>query len=207
MDGAVDSAGRSKSTWRSGGGRPLDASGVARVDDVTEILRREHRLLDSLLFRLTEIRSLAAEGEARFLAWAAADVEKAAEAVRECELRRASAVQDAQRQLGAASETLTLAELIERAPAPYANVLAEHGVTLRRVLDEIEAVAADGRELAEAGLARVAAEQAAMDASGSGGDADLTGMGLDLEMADLAYSAALVAASWFPLPALRDFLA
>jgi hypothetical protein len=113
-------------------------------------------------------------------------------------------VQRAQAELGAAGETLTLAELIERAPAPYANVLGEHGVTLRRVLDEIETVAAEGREQAEAGLARVAAEQAAMNASG--GDADLTGMGLDLEMADLAYSAALVATSWFPLPALRDFL-
>ena len=206
MDGAVDSAGRSESTSRRGASRPLDASGVARVDDVTEILRREQRLLDSLLFRLTEIRSLAAEGEARFLAWAAADVERAAEAVRECELRRASAVQRAQDELGAVGDVLTLAELIDRAPEPYGNVLAEHGVALRRVVDEIEAVATDGRELAEAGLARVAAEQAAMNASG-GGDADLTGMGLDLEMADLAYSAALVAVSWFPLPALRDFLA
>ena len=180
------------------GGR-LDAGGVARVDDVTEILRREHRLLDTLLFRLIEIRSLVAEGEARFLAWAAADVERVAEAVRECELRRASAVQQV------AGAPLTLAELVERAPAPYGNVLAEHAVTLRRVVDEIEAVAAEGRELAEAGLARVAAEQAAMSAAE--GDVDLTGMGLDLEMADLAYSAALVALSWFPLPALRDFLA
>ena len=59
------------------------------MEDLLGVLGRERQVLENLLFRLLEARSLLATHETRFLHLAAEDVEAAAERVREVELRRA----------------------------------------------------------------------------------------------------------------------
>ncbi|MER3405777.1 MAG: hypothetical protein C4289_11985, partial [Chloroflexota bacterium] len=62
------------------------------MDELAGVLGRERRLLEVLLYKLVVCRQLLACGEARFLAWAAAEVERAVEKVREAELLRATLV-------------------------------------------------------------------------------------------------------------------
>ena len=58
------------------------------MEELTTIVRRERWLLGILLFRLTELRQLEAANEARFLPWAAAEVDDAIARVREADLMR-----------------------------------------------------------------------------------------------------------------------
>ena len=58
------------------------------MDELVGLLTRERLLLDRVLFRATELR-LVLGSDARFVAWASADLTKAADALRDAELRRA----------------------------------------------------------------------------------------------------------------------
>src|SRR5687768_6069559 len=107
------------------GGRPRRP-----MENLSEILQRERRVLDQLLFRLIEVRLLLDAQETRFLPWAAADVERTAEAVRETELRRTAAVDDVVRRLGGVDGPVTLGALVERADPVMQDLLAEHRVAL-----------------------------------------------------------------------------
>lgn len=125
--------------------------GVA-VDELVDVLSRERGLLENLVFRLIEARGLLATGEARFLGWAASDIEAASAAVREVELRRATVLID----LGWDGPP-TIAVLVSTAHEPWRSLLDDHRVALGRLAGEVGAALEATHELAAAGLERVLA--------------------------------------------------
>ena len=93
-----------------------------------EVLARERRALEQLLFRLHHTRGVLAADDERFLAMAADELECAAETVRELEAARAR-VCDA-----------PLKDLVDGAPEPYGALLLEHRAALGRLAGEVGAL-------------------------------------------------------------------
>ena len=130
---------------------PVGAEG-SEVDELLDVLGRERVLLENLVFRLIEARGLLATGEARFLGWAASDIEAAADSLREVEMRRATIV-------GAVGATFlpTLSMLVELTREPYSSLLLDHRLALGRLLGEVGAAIEAAHDLAGAGLQHVRA--------------------------------------------------
>jgi hypothetical protein len=128
------------------------------------LLQRERLLLELLVFKITEMRHLLAAGDARFLGWAAEEVERAVDAVRSTELERAVMVTDClAAQLGDADlgvafddEAALLDRLAEAADEPWSSVLAEHRTALTVLTGEVAEGLAAARRLADAGATAVA---------------------------------------------------
>jgi hypothetical protein len=125
------------------------------MDELAGHLGRERRLLEVLLYKLVVVRQLLAAGEARFVAWAAAEVERAVERVREAELVRAALVARLAAELGVPTEELTLRALAEGAAAPWRAIFDDHRRAFLELVAEIEAVAGTNRKLAGQGLAGI----------------------------------------------------
>ena len=117
------------------------------MEDLLGVLGRERQVLENLLFRLLEARSLLATHETRFLHLAAEDVEAAAEQVREVELRRAL--------LPSLGGDGTLRDLARRSPSPMSGILADHRAALGRLAAEVGAVIEAIQEECEIGLSRL----------------------------------------------------
>ena len=58
------------------------------LTELHELLSRERLLLDRLMYKVVCLRTLALGGHARYIGWASDEVESAAQAVAEAELRR-----------------------------------------------------------------------------------------------------------------------
>lgn len=202
------------------------------VDELVDVLDRERHLLESLVFRLIEARGLLATGEARFLGWAASDIEAASAAVREIELRRATILSDMSE-----GGPPTMAVLVHSAEEPWSTLLAAHRSALGRLAGELGAALEATHDLAEAGLQRVRAagsnhlaenpdgvgehlgtrwartpkeagrreRDASMQPRHSQPFADLDD--LDLEITAAGYEAVLAATDRMALPSLIAFLA
>lgn len=125
------------------------------MDELAGRLSRERRLLEVLLFKLVTARHLLAAGESRFLTWAAAEVERAAERVREAEIMRASLVQQLARSMGLSEENLTLAALAKESPEPYRSIFDEHRRAFVDLVGEVEEVTNVNRQLADRGMREV----------------------------------------------------
>jgi len=108
------------------------------VDELAQVLDREQRQLELLLFRLVSARELSEAGEARFLTWAAADVERMLERVHEAELVRAVVTDRLAAYLGVDGERVTLRDLADAADEPLRTTLFEQRATFMRLLGEIE---------------------------------------------------------------------
>lgn len=93
-----------------------------------EVLAREQRALEHLLFRLQHTRGVLAADDERFLALAADELESAAETVRELEAARVVLCDE------------TLRHLVDAAPEPYHALLAEHRAQLGRLAGEVGAL-------------------------------------------------------------------
>lgn len=133
------------------------------VEQLVDVLGRERHLLENLVFRLVEARGLLATGEARFLGWAASDIEAASAAVREVELRRATVVDGMGE--GAAPTMAVLARSVDE---PWSAMLIDHHSALGRLVGEVGAALEGTHELAEDGLTRVRA--ASQGGAGGGHD-------------------------------------
>lgn len=125
------------------------------MDELAGHLGRERRLLEVLLYKLVVVRQLLAAGEARFVAWAAAEVERAVERVREAELVRAALVARLAAEWGRPTEALSLRALAEGAAEPYRTVFDDHRRAFLELVAEIESVAGANRKLAGQGLAGI----------------------------------------------------
>jgi hypothetical protein len=136
------------------------------MDELTGLLGRERRLLEVLLFKLVSARHLLAAGETRFMTWAAAEVERATERVRESELLRAALVQQLARTAGLAEDVLTLKALATQSPEPYRSIFEEHRRAFAELVGEIEQVTATNRQLAHRGMREVAEVLERVDMSG-----------------------------------------
>ena len=125
------------------------------MDELTGLLSRERRLLEVLLFKLVTARHLLAAGESRFIAWSAAEVERATERVREIEVVRAAAVQKLARELGLTADRITLQALAEESPEPYRTIFGDHRHAFFELVAEIEEVTRTNRKLAQQGMRQV----------------------------------------------------
>lgn len=105
---------------------------------LADALGRERLHVELLVYRLVELRQLLVAGEGRFLGWAAEEVERAARAVRHCELTRAVALSSYADSVGISDQLLDLAGLIARADEPWRTMLTDHGEALRSLAAEVD---------------------------------------------------------------------
>ncbi|HUF32322.1 MAG TPA: hypothetical protein VMN58_03820 [Acidimicrobiales bacterium] len=198
-----------------GGGGPT-------LDELVMVLHRERQVLEGMLFRLVEARGLLATGEARFLSWAAADLEQAAASVREVEVRRTSVLPPCLDGEGPA----TLRGLARRTSEPIASILEDHRVGLGRLAGEVGAATEATQELAAEGLCRARASDLELASAGTAESDDRGRRAaheplqhrrprpqpqpqdeLDLEILSAGYEAVLAASARLALPSLVAFLA
>jgi hypothetical protein len=130
---------------------------MTELELLVDLLARERTLLDVLVYRLVELRALLVSGDARFLAWAAEEVEDATAAVRAAELSRAMLVSQLAERWGLLEETLTLSSLIERADPPWRALLQDHRLALATLTAEVDDHASAVRRLARTTTDSVAA--------------------------------------------------
>jgi hypothetical protein len=109
------------------------------MEELATALRRERWILSLLVFRLTELRHLLTDNDARFLGWASAEVEDAATRVREAELVRDTLVSG----LGDFAVM----------PEPYGEIVAEHLGAISALAAEIQALRAGCAQLASDAIA------------------------------------------------------
>lgn len=131
------------------------------MQELTDVLDRERRLLEMVLFKLVEARHLLAADEARFLPWASAELERAVERVREATLLRAVVAQRVATAHGLAADA-PLPMLLAQADEPYAAILAEQHDALHALTGEIRDEVARAGSLAQRQLRGIDAVLAAV---------------------------------------------
>lgn len=124
------------------------------MDELVGLLTRERLLLERLLFRATELRMLIGS-DARFVAWASADLSAAAEALRDAELRRAVLYSEIADAHGWSAEPFDWARLVDLAGEPHATILSEIRESLSVLSAELNSQLTSIRQMGEAGLAGV----------------------------------------------------
>src|SRR5262245_58692810 len=98
---------------------------VARMERLSLVLWRERELLDMLQFKLEVEQLVLASGRSRWLMRAAREVEAVLETIRETEVLRAVAADEAAASIGMTSNP-SLSALAEAAGEPWSTILAEH---------------------------------------------------------------------------------
>jgi hypothetical protein len=166
------------------------------MDELLAVLGRQQHVLEILLFRLLEARSLLANGEVRFLHLAAQDIDAACEAVREVELRRA---------LLPLADGTTLRQLSDVSRAPLSEILHDHLLDLSRLAADVGAASEAVAELSAIGVIRARDRELATTVPGrrrSAGPMD----DLDREIVAAGYESVLTASARLMLPSLVAFL-
>jgi hypothetical protein len=138
------------------------------LGDVSNILWRERRLLELLVFKLEEEQLVLASGRARWLTHATREVESVLTEIKRLELDRAVHV-EALAQLFSLDSNPTLRQLVEAAPDPWSGIFDEHRIALLELAQEIDGVARSNRDMLSRG------QQAAREALASMGEIDLDG--------------------------------
>ena len=121
------------------------------MEKLTWVLWRERELLEALLYRLELEELVMATGRTRWLSNAARDVDEATAALREIEVLRAVAADEAAEAAGLPAGC-SIGELINAAHEPWRSILVEHRDTVLAVTDEISRVAQSNRALIVSGL-------------------------------------------------------
>lgn len=134
------------------------------MEKLSLILWRERELLETLHYRLEVEQLVMAHGQTRWLAAAARDVETVLEQVRDVELMRAIAADEAAGVLGLAPNP-SLSGLIAAVDEPWASILADHRDAFAATSEAITRVAEANRGLIAAGLR--AAHETLLGLSGS----------------------------------------
>jgi hypothetical protein len=120
------------------------------VEDLSLILWRERELLETLLYKLEIEKLVLASGASRWLATAAKEVEAVLGAVRETELLRAIAADEAAASIGMSSNP-SLRALAEAVDEPWRSILLDHRDAFVGYMRQITEIAAANRELLTAG--------------------------------------------------------
>jgi hypothetical protein len=126
------------------------------MEDLSLILWRERELLDTLLYKLEIEQLVLASGKSRWLSSAAREVETVVDSIKETELLRAVAADEAAVRLGLATNP-SLRALAEAVDEPWQSILLDHREAFLGYTREITQIAAANRELLTAG------QQAARD--------------------------------------------
>ncbi|HEY2298118.1 MAG TPA: flagellar export chaperone FlgN [Jatrophihabitans sp.] len=138
------------------------SGGIDVLGELAEVLWRERKVLEDLLFALSQQQLLLDAGQTRWLPRVDAAVAAAARAVQDHEVVRAIEVETLVQILGLPGDA-SLVEIASHAGEPWATVLGDHRVALRTLTTEIETVTAHNRTLLLAGerATREALEQLA----------------------------------------------
>jgi hypothetical protein len=117
------------------------------MQELADLLAREHVQLEFLLFKTIELHQLLRAGETRFLRWAASELSRAAERVRECEERRNELVAQ---HCAAAGIPAALTELTDHAAEPWRTIFSDHSRDLAQLVIEVDSNRQAAREIATA---------------------------------------------------------
>jgi hypothetical protein len=120
------------------------------MEDLSLILWRERELLDTLLYKLEIEQLVLASGQSRWLASAAREVESILDAIRETELLRAVAADEAAARIGLTSNP-SLRALADAVNEPWKSILLDHREAFLEYTRSITDLAATNRELLTAG--------------------------------------------------------
>jgi hypothetical protein len=120
------------------------------LSEISNVLWRERRLLDLLVFKLEEEQLVLASRRTRWLSRAAREVETIREEIKRVELERAMAVQGSAAELGI-PDTPSLRELAAIAPTPWEGIFAEHRWALLSLTREIDTITRSNRALRRSG--------------------------------------------------------
>ncbi|MDP9821723.1 flagellar export chaperone FlgN [Nocardioides massiliensis] len=120
------------------------------MENLSLILWRERELLQTLLYRLEQEQLVLANGRTRWLARAAREVEAVLESLRETELLRAVAADEAAAALGMTANP-SLRVLAEHSEEPWRTILLDHREAFVGYTQEIMELASANRELLTAG--------------------------------------------------------
>lgn len=120
------------------------------MEKLSQILWRERELLDTLLFKLETEQLVLASGRNRWLLRAAREVEQVLDTLRQTEIMRAVAADEAAGRLGL-EHNPSLRALAEAVEEPWRSLLLDHHEAFRAVTREIVALADANRELITAG--------------------------------------------------------
>ena len=120
------------------------------MQELADLLAREHVQLEFLLFKTIELHQLLRAGEPRFLRWAAAELTRAGERVGECEQRRRELVSKECVASGVLAESADLAELTKHASEPWRTIFSDHIGDLAQLVIEVESNRQAARVLAAA---------------------------------------------------------
>lgn len=120
------------------------------MDKLSVILWRERELLDTLHYKLAVEQLVLASGQSRWLMQAARDVEAVLETIRETEVLRSVAADEAAASIGMRSNP-SLSALADAVDEPWASILREHRDAFVTATHEITALADANRDLISAG--------------------------------------------------------
>lgn len=120
------------------------------MEKLSLILWRERELLEVLLYRLEVEQLVLASGRSRWLVRATQDVEGVLETLRETELLRSVAADEAAATIGLAANP-SLRVLAESVEEPWQHVLLDHRDAFLTLTQEITALADANRGLVTAG--------------------------------------------------------
>jgi hypothetical protein len=132
------------------------------LNDVSNILWRERRLLELLVFKLEEEQLVLAAGRTRWLSHVTREVETVLDEIKKVELERAVEVEAAARDLGLSSAP-SLRELAELTAEPWSHIFEEHRRALLETAREIDSVARSNHELLRRGHGAAREARAAPD--------------------------------------------
>jgi FlgN protein len=120
------------------------------MEDLSLVLWRERELLETLLYKLEIEKLVLSTGSSRWLATAAREVEIVLEAVRETEVLRAVAADEAAASVGLESNP-SLSALAEAVGEPWHSILSDHRNAFVTYAQDLVEIAATNRELLTAG--------------------------------------------------------
>jgi hypothetical protein len=134
------------------------------MEKLSLILWRERELLETLQYRLEQEQLLLASGRTRWLIRAAREVEAVLETIRETEVLRAIAADEAAASVGLPPAS-SLRSLADAAGEPFRSLLVDHRDAFEAATLEITALADANRDLITTGYR--SARETLMDLSGS----------------------------------------
>jgi len=121
-------------------------------EELSRLLWRQRRLIETLLFKLEVERLLLATGKIRWLDAATVEVGVVLDQIRHEDLaREALPLAIIRRELDLGPDA-TLTDIIDAAPEPWGEIFRDHQTALLAYIGEVEAAAASNRELLQRGL-------------------------------------------------------
>jgi hypothetical protein len=123
------------------------------MQELANVLGRERVQLEFLLFKTLELQHLLRAGDTRYLRWAAEEIVRASQHVRTTELTRARRITELAFALGTdgiAPHQVELADLAERTREPWRTIFADHSMSFRLLVAELDDVIEMTTALADA---------------------------------------------------------